>query len=197
MSEYDIIKEELPLRSIDINDGQIDGVPKNPRTWTYIDMERLKTSISQTPELLKARGIIVFPLSGRFVAIGGNMRLTALRALGWENAPCIVLPADMSIDKIKQIAIKDNGSFGYLDEQLLIEDWGNAPLEDWGIEAHTNDNTDSVTNDKAPSKITDKVEFSVIFNAYEFEFVQNALREIDPAPEQALLYLISGNQNEK
>lgn len=118
---------------IDANTGQIGGVPANPRQWLRKELNKLKKSLKETPELFEARGIIVYPLAGRFIVIGGNMRLEASRELGLETVPCIVLPEGTQAEKLKEIVIKDNGSFGDWDLVALSEKWGNLPLGDWGV----------------------------------------------------------------
>lgn len=188
--ENNIERKLLPLALVDVNDGQIEGLPRNPRSWTYADVENLKASLEQTPELLEARGIIVYPYEGRFVAIGGNLRLTALRSLEKESAPCIILPADMPIEKLKEIAIKDNGSFGSWDEKLLLEDWNGVPFAEWGIDLFF-DNGEDEEPDKRPKDDDGRDEFKVEFEAREFDFVNQRLREINEEDQgQALLQLI-------
>lgn len=104
--------KQIPLKDIEQNRGQIPGVPKNPRQWTKEELERLKKSIIETPELLDARGLLVFPYKKKYIVLGGNMRYSALKELGVEEAPCIICPSDLSTDKLREIIIKDNGSFG-------------------------------------------------------------------------------------
>lgn len=125
--------KNIPLSVLQMNEGQIKGLPRNPRTWTYDDVERLKNSISETPELLKSRGLIVVEWKSVYVVIGGNMRLTALKALEYAEAPCYVLPHDTPIAKLKEIVVKDNGSFGDWDFDMLKADWSDTPFIDWGI----------------------------------------------------------------
>lgn len=195
--ENNIERKQLPLVLVDVNDGQIEGLPRNPRSWTYTDVENLKASIEQTPELLEARGIIVYPHEDRFVAIGGNMRLTALRSLGKESAPCIILPADMPIGKLKEIAIKDNGSFGSWDEKLLLEDWSGVPFAEWGIDVFWGDDEEEEP-EKKPKDNDGRDEFNVEFEAREFDFVNQRLREINEDDQgQALLQLIHEAIDEK
>lgn len=182
------IKEKmLPLSAIDINDGQIEGVSKNPRWWSYEDVEKLKKSIVETPELLDARGIIVYPLGDRYVAIGGNLRLVALRSLGKEDAPCYVLPNGTTADKLREIVIKDNGSFGGWDEVGLLDEWGDCPLNEWGIDIFQHQEHDD--GDRVHEK-DDREVFPVTFGVGEFNYVSAALREIDESKEAALLQLI-------
>ena len=98
-------QRRISVAKLKSNSGQIDGVPANPREWTKEDVAKLAKSIEQTPELLEARGIIVYPYNGDYVVMGGNMRLAAIKQLGLKDAPCIVLPEEMSTDKINSSPI--------------------------------------------------------------------------------------------
>lgn len=127
-------QRRISVAKLKSNSGQIDGVPANPREWTKEDVSKLAKSIEQTPELLEARGIIVYPHNGDYVVMGGNMRLAAIKQLGLKDAPCIVLPEDMSTDKLREIVIKDNGSFGKWDFDALGNEWDDLPLSDFGVD---------------------------------------------------------------
>lgn len=126
-------QRRISVAKLKSNSGQIEGVPANPREWTKEDVSKLAKSIEQTPELLEARGIIVYPHNGDYIVMGGNMRLAAIKQLGLKDAPCIVLPEDMSTDKLREIVIKDNGSFGKWDFDALGNEWDDLPLSDFGI----------------------------------------------------------------
>lgn len=110
-------------------------MPSNPREWTRADLDRLKKSIEETPELLEARGLIVWPHEGKYVIMGGNMRFSALREMNAKDAPCYVLPEDTSLDKLREIVIKDNGAFGAWDFDMLANEWDDLPLGEWGLPA--------------------------------------------------------------
>lgn len=194
--ENKIIKKELALSLIDLNEGQIEGLPKNPREWTITDVERLAASIEETPELLDARGVIVYPYKGRYVAIGGNLRITALRHSGAKKIPCVVLPKCTMVEKLKEIAIKDNGSFGQWDEKLLMDDWSGMPFAEWGIDVFEL-SSDEKDEDKREVTKDDRNEFSIKLEAREFEFVNMRLREINSVPEQAFLSLIRGGEGDE
>lgn len=124
--------QSIRIKDLEMNTGQIDGLPSNPRQWTKDEMDNLKKSISETPELLEARGAIVYPKDGKYIVLGGNMRLEAVRALGWKEMPCIVLPESLPVGKLKEIVIKDNGSFGEWDMDALANAWDDLPLSEWG-----------------------------------------------------------------
>lgn len=128
----------IDIRYLEMNSGQIEGLPSNPRQWTKEEMDRLKKSIRETPELLEARGAIVYPYGEKYVVLGGNMRFSSVKSLGWKEMPCIVLPEDMPVDKLKEIVIKDNGSFGEWDTDALANLWDDLPLWDWGADVDWN-----------------------------------------------------------
>ena len=127
--------KRIKLTDLVLNEGQVAGLPTNPRQWTKKELDKLKKSLQETPELLEARGILVYPLEGKYLVLGGNMRLSALQALKAKDAPCIVFPEDTPIDKLKEVVIKDNGSFGEWDFDSLANEWGDLPLTDWGVPA--------------------------------------------------------------
>ena len=131
---------EIQVKSLVMNNGQIAGLPKNPRQWTADDVERLARSIDETPELLDARPLIVIQLDAKYVVLGGNLRLAAIKKLKWEKAPCYLLPMDTPAEKLKEIVIKDNGSFGQWDYDELANSWDDFPLTDWGITAWPQEN---------------------------------------------------------
>lgn len=135
--------KELPLGKLAMNTGQLEGVPANPRQWTQADVDKLARSISETPELLQARGAIVVPHGKRYVVLGGNMRVTAAKALGLEAVPCAVLPEGTPAEKLREIVIKDNSSFGAWDMDALANEWDDLPLTDWGVPAWDAQDTDN------------------------------------------------------
>lgn len=130
MAEY----RNVAIGLLEENKGQIEGLPANPRQWTRMDLDALKKSIEETPELLEARGCIAVPHEGRFVVLGGNMRLSACRELGMKEIPCYVFPESTPAAKLKEIVIKDNGSFGAWDFDMLANEWSDLALSDFGVQ---------------------------------------------------------------
>lgn len=129
----------LKITDLVENKGQIPDLPTNPRQWKKAELEKLKKSLTETPELFEARGILVYPFASKFVVLGGNMRLSASRALNLKEVPCIIFPEDTPKDKLKEIVIKDNGAFGGWDFDLLANEWDDLPLTDWGVPAWDSD----------------------------------------------------------
>lgn len=124
----------LPLTSIQTNNGQIPGLPKNPRLIRDERFNKLKKSIEDFPEMLHLREIVVFPYKRKFVCVGGNMRFLACKDLGIKQIPAKIVPAGFPVERLAEFAIKDNISFGQDDLDILTEQWNEFPLQDWGAE---------------------------------------------------------------
>ena len=123
----------IALDQLDFNTGQIPGLPPNPREWTDLELKRLAKSMKGTPELVEARGCIVVPYEGRYIVLGGNLRLAAAKYLKWPDIMCAVIPEDTKVAKLKEIVLKDNSSFGTWDLSMLRKDWAEFDFGDWGI----------------------------------------------------------------
>lgn len=130
----------IPLDLLQLNEGQVNWLPKNPRQWTQTDIDRTKRSLDEDADFMQDRPLLAIPgpEEGTFVVFAGNLRLTAARALGWPGAPVVVYhPEGISKedrDTIIRRAIKDNGSFGSWDTDELAS-WPveTFELEDWGV----------------------------------------------------------------
>lgn len=127
-------EKDLPISSIELNKGQVAGLPKNPR---FIRDERYKAlvkSIKDAPEMLHLRELLVYPHGKKYVVIGGNMRLRACKELGMESVPCKILPQDTPVEKLREYTIKDNNGFGQDDWDILANEWDEGELQEWGVE---------------------------------------------------------------
>ena len=122
----------LPLAELEQNIGQIPDLPMNPREWTQTDIDSLARSIKETPELFEARPCLVVPYGGKYVILAGNLRYDAARQNGETEVPAIVFPAETPIEKMKEIVIKDNGSWGKWSMDALANEWYDLPLGEWG-----------------------------------------------------------------
>lgn len=135
-------KERISLSCLELNEGQIVGIPKNPRYLKGEEHDKLKKSLKDSPELLQYKPLMVYAAEGgKFVVICGNMRLRICQELhnegveGFDALPCFVLNKDVSIAKIKEYAIKDNVQAGNWDwDELANGDWEVDDLQDWGVD---------------------------------------------------------------
>lgn len=126
--------EQIKLSKLLLNSGQLPGVPKNPRFIKDDRYAKLLQSIKDDPEMLELRELIAVEQDGKYVVIAGNMRLRALRELGFAETPVKVLPADTDAKKLRAYAIKDNVSFGQDDWDALANEWDSEELSEWGMD---------------------------------------------------------------
>lgn len=136
----------LAIKDLEQNTGQIPGLPANPRQWTKTEVEKIAKSLRETPELFEARPIIVTQHGSKYVILGGNLRYEGCKHNKDKDAPCYVIPDGTSIDKMKEIVIKDNGSFGDWDYDVLANLWDDLPLADWGVPAWDDQPKKETTN---------------------------------------------------
>ena len=130
----------ISISKLEINEGQMYGLPRNPRWIRDARYDALKKSIQDAPEMLDLRELLVYPLSDleghedKFIVIGGNMRLRACTELGFDEVPCKVLPLETPVKKLREYVIKDNESFGQNDYDILADEWDSEELQTYGME---------------------------------------------------------------
>ena len=90
---------------------------KNPRGIKKADFDRLKKQIKDLGEY---KPLIGAKENGKFVILGGNMRLRAYRELGQKEVEISVVEASSDVERIK-FALSDNDRAGYYDEDQLAE----------------------------------------------------------------------------
>ena len=145
--------KRIRLTDLEQNKGQVEGLPSNPRQWGKGELDDLVKSIRETPELLEARGLIVWPYGEKYIILGGNMRFSALREMNEVDAPCYVMPEDTPMEKLREIVIKDNGSFGSWDYDMLANEWDDLPLSDWGVPAWDTKEVESASPGGLPEEL--------------------------------------------
>ena len=92
--------------------NQIKPNPKNPRTIKDERFEKLKKSIQDFPDMLNKRPLVCFTdTDGKYVVLGGNMRLKAAKDLGLKELP-IILADEWTEEQKAEFLIKDNVGFG-------------------------------------------------------------------------------------
>jgi len=196
--KIELIKSQnIALSKLEINKGQIEGLPKNPRLIKDAKFEKLKKSIEDNPEMLGMREVLVYPQGSKFVIIGGNMRFQACKDLGFTEVPCKVLDKDTTAEQLRAITIKDNVGFGEHDWELLANEWDSVELEDWGIELPVQYNSDIDYSDKNEEIDIDALDSDMIlklkYTENEYHLVREQLSKIAATPEQAVWKLL-GNE---
>ena len=109
----------LPLSQLAKNDGQIEGLPANPRIIKDEKYQKLVASIKENPEMLSLRELLVYKHDAHYIIIGGNMRYSAMRELGYEEAPCKIIPEETTVEQLRAYTLKDNSGYGEWDWDML------------------------------------------------------------------------------
>jgi hypothetical protein len=131
----ELIKSELiPIKKLVNNNGQIEGLPKNPRIIKDHKYLKLKSSIEENPEFLGARELLVYAHENNFVILAGNMRFKVAQELNFKEIPCKIIPSSFTIEQLKAIVIKDNVSYGSEDWEALANEWDYEQLQFWGLD---------------------------------------------------------------
>ena len=131
-------RTEIVLNHIQLNEGQLSWLPKNPRTWTQTDIDKTAASIKEDPDFLEDRPLLVVAIPGTqdFTVFAGNLRSIGARAAKRSKVPCVLYTpeTDADYETIKRRAMKDNGAFGQMDwDEVFSSEWGTMPLDQWGL----------------------------------------------------------------
>jgi hypothetical protein len=117
-----------------VNIKEVKTNPKNPRVIKDDKFKKLVKSIQEFPDMLNKRPLIVFTdLDGKYIVLGGNMRLKACNELGIKEIPIIVAD-EWTEEQKNEFLIKDNVGFGEWDWDDLANEWDAEKLDDWGLD---------------------------------------------------------------
>jgi len=107
--------------------------PKNPRVIKDDKFKKLVKSIEEFPGMLEKRPLVVTSdVDGKYVVLGGNMRLKAAIEVGLKKIH-IIEANDWTEEQKAEFLIKDNLSFGEWDWSAISSDWDSDLLNDWGL----------------------------------------------------------------
>lgn len=104
--------------------------PENPRTIRDEKFEKLCRSITDFPQMLELRPIVV---DEDYMVLGGNMRLRALQHLKHSKV-YVTIAEGLTAEQKREFVIKDNVGFGDWDWDSLANSWDTMQLEEWGLD---------------------------------------------------------------
>jgi site-specific DNA-methyltransferase (adenine-specific) len=108
--------------------------PKNPRIIKDGKFQKLVKSIQEFPDMLNKRPLVTFTdTDGKYIVLGGNMRLKACKEIGLKEIPIIVAD-EWTEEQKNEFLIKDNVGFGEWDWDSLANEWDVEKLDDWGLD---------------------------------------------------------------
>lgn len=169
--------------------------PNNPRKLDRKQLDKLKQSIAEFPQMLHKRPLVVVSNEmGTYTVIGGNMRLQAARSLGFTELP-VIIADDFTKDERERFTIADNLNFGAWDWDALANEWELDTLQDWGLEIPGLEEIE-------PAGFEDEAETSakkivLEYTEREYILVRDALQLHGKTPESAVFNLLGLNSDKK
>lgn len=167
--------------------------PNNPRVLKDEKFKKLVQSIKDFPQMLALRPLI---LDEDNIVLGGNMRLKAIKQLGYKEIPLewVKFAVDLTEDEKKQFIIKDNVGFGEWDWDTLIAEWDEEKVKEWGLDIWKTTADINLEEFFQEHKGEGKEEIHKIILEYtkeEFEKVTEALKE-HTGRKEAIFYKLLG-----
>ncbi|MFN9897751.1 MAG: ParB N-terminal domain-containing protein, partial [bacterium] len=77
--------------------------------------------------------VVTSDVDGKYVVLGGNMRLKAAKEVGIKQIE-VITADDWTEEQKAEFLIKDNVSFGEWDWDSLANEWDTEKLEEWGLD---------------------------------------------------------------
>jgi len=171
--------------------------PKNPRVIKDDKFKKLVKSIEEFPGMLEKRPLVVTSdVDGKYVVLGGNMRLKAAIEVGLKKIH-IIEANDWTEEQKAEFLIKDNVSFGEWDWDSLANEWDTEKLDNWGLDLPGFDlNADELgtdfslpDGDKAPFQ-----QMTFTLADEQAEQIKNAIADIKQTEEYKYAETM-GNEN--
>ena len=175
--------------------SQIKSNPNNPRVIKDDRFRKLVKSIEEFPKMMELRPMVV---NADNIVLGGNMRLKALKELGYTDIPdeWVKRADELTEDETRRFIIADNVGFGEHDWEMLANEWDSVELEDWGLDAWQNID-DIETSDEFSLPDGDKEPFQQMTFTLadeQAEQIKNAIADIKLTEEYKYCETM-GNEN--
>lgn len=193
----------VPVERLRINEGQLDWLPRNPRQWTQTDIDRMVKSVEEDPDFADVRPVLATPAKdGTLIVFAHNLLTKAAQVRGDKTLPVATFTPETEKDQetIRRLALKDNGTFGSWDTEILANDWDFEPfkMEEWGIPEWvtggvgktTPPPSQSKTGEINPGGLPQTVPFTVELSPEEFSFVKRVINEAGDTEREGLLKLL-------
>lgn len=132
--------------------------PNNPRLIKTERFKKLVKSIQEFPKMMELRPMVI---NADNIVLGGNMRLKALKELGYKEIPneWVKKASDLTEDEAKRFIIADNVGFGEHDWDLLANEWDVEQLSDWGLDVPIFDN--NINDIEEVEEFNESVNFTI------------------------------------
>jgi ParB-like chromosome segregation protein Spo0J len=164
--------------------------PSNPRILRDEKFLKLKASIESFPDMLNKRPIVaVTDTDGKYMVLGGNMRLRACQDLKLKEVP-IILADEWTEEQRREFIIKDNVGYGEWDWDQLANEWDAVDLDAWGLDVPKVADFSTANEEVNVDALDGTMCIKLNYTEQEYWNVKNALATIAATPEQAVYQLL-------
>jgi len=135
--------------------------PNNPRVIRDEKFKKLVKSIEEFPKMMALRPMVV---NEEMVVLGGNMRLKALKELGYKEVPndWVKSAKDLTEDEIRRFIIADNVGFGEHDWEMLANEWNVEELSEWGLDIPGFDIAEELEAEEDDFEVPDEITTDIV-----------------------------------
>lgn len=166
---------------------------KNPRVIKDDKFKKLVQSIREFPDMLNKRPLICFTdVDGKYVVLGGNMRLKAAQEIGLKEMP-IILADDWTQEQKDEFLIKDNVGFGEWNWDDLANEWDVEKLAGWGLDIPQFTDYSDKNKEIDIDEFSDEMIIKLKYSEEDYAIVRDQLAKLASTPEQAVWKLL-GNE---
>jgi len=171
---------------------EIKSNPNNPRVIKDHKFEKLKKSISEFPKMMELRPMVI---NDDNIVLGGNMRLKALKDLGYKEVPeeWVKRASDLTEEETRRFIIADNVGFGEHDWEMLANEWDTEELEDWGLEGFPFEEVTELEAEEDDYTEPDNIQVDVLLGDL-IEIGEHRLLCGDSTDSDAVAKLMDGNK---
>ena len=118
------------MKTVKVKISDIKANPNNPRLIKDDKFAKLVQSVTEFPEMLEIRPIVV---NSDMVVLGGNMRLKACKEAKIKELT-VIIADNLTEEQQREFLIKDNVSGGEWDWNILANEWDAEQLTEWGVD---------------------------------------------------------------
>lgn len=170
--------------------SEIKANPNNPRVIKDDKFAKLVKSIKEFPKMMELRPMVI---NKDNIVLGGNMRLKALKEIGYKDIPdeWVKRAEDLTDEEQRRFIIADNVGFGEHDWLVLKTEWNIEELIEWGLDfpIEKEVNTDGLFDIEIPfyeasniipniQELADTTEVNELINKIEKLEIENDLKNI-------------------
>lgn len=184
------------MNIIDLDIQEIVPNPNNPRVITSLQLIKLKKSLTDFPEMLKVRPLI---LDEHNIILAGNMRYKAAKELGFKSLP-VVYASNLTDDEQRELLLKNNMSYGEWDWEMITSNFDMTDIRDWGLEVPSFFFDDDVEPEIEEEEVNRIKVFNIMVDRADYSRLLDDLnavvrRESLPDYSTAVLFLMNDEDN--